>query len=129
MYDPMDDVLVAYPSPGTAVVRFTGEHDLVAREDLRALLDSLVEQNDLVVADVSEAKFVDSTTMHALLDADTAARVRGRTFRLQLGTAAIVRRAFELSGVLGRLEYVDSREEALGRENGKSGLSDSIAAS
>jgi anti-anti-sigma factor len=121
-------VLVVYPSPGTAVVRFTGEHDLVAREDLRALLDSLVEQNDLVVADFSDATFVDSTTMHALLDADTAARVRGRTFRLQLGTAAIVRRAFELSGILRRLDCVHSREEALGRENGEPGITNPIPA-
>ena len=116
MYNPMDDVQVEFPSLGTAVVTFEGEHDLLARDELRALLDSLVEQNNLVVADFSRAEFVDSTTLHALLDADAAARVRGTTFRLQLGTAAIVRTAFTLSGVLDRLDCVHSREEALGGE-------------
>ncbi|MDQ3122830.1 MAG: STAS domain-containing protein [Actinomycetota bacterium] len=112
MYDPMDDVHVEHPTLTTAVVTFRGEHDLMARDELRALLELLVEQNTLVVADFSEALFVDSTTLHALLDTDMAARARGRTFRLQLGTAAIVRTAFELSGVLGRLDCVHSREEA-----------------
>ena len=113
MYDPMDDVDVEYPAPGTAVITFRGEHDLMARVELRGLLELLVEQNPLVVADFSEALFVDSTTLHALLDADMAARVRGRKFRLQLGTGAIVRTAFEMSGVLGRLDCAHSREEAL----------------
>jgi len=117
MYDPMDHVQVDYPTVGTAVITFRGEHDLVARDELRAMLDLLVEQHTLVVADFSEAKFVDSTTLHALLDADMAARRQGRKFRLLLDTQAIVRAAFELSGVLNRLDYTNSRAEALGDES------------
>lgn len=117
MYDPMDHVQVDYPTLGTAVITFGGEHDLVARDELRALLDDLVDQNTLVIADFSEAEFVDSTTLHALLDADMAARMNGRGFRIQLGTESIVRAAFELSGVLNRLDYADSRAEALGDES------------
>jgi anti-anti-sigma factor len=113
MYDAMADVCVERPTIGTAVVTFTGEHDLAARDDLEYLLDSLVEENDLVVADFSEALFVDSTTMYVLVNADAAARARGRKLRLQLGTAAIVRTAFELSGLTKRLDCVHSREEAL----------------
>jgi anti-anti-sigma factor len=116
VYDAMTDVQVDRPAPGAAVVEFLGEHDLASRDDLSALLLSLVEENDLVVADFSEALFVDSTTLHVLLDADNAARARGRTFRLQLGTAAIVRMAFELSGMTKRLECVETRAEALGGE-------------
>ncbi len=117
MYDPMDHVQIDYPALGTAVITFTGEHDLVARDELRAKLDFLVEENTLVVADFSEAEFVDSTTLHALLDADMAARKKGRRFRLLLGTQATVRAAFELSGVLNRLDYAKSRAEALGDES------------
>jgi anti-anti-sigma factor len=113
MYDAMAHVHVERPSAGTAVVTFAGEHDLAARDDLTALLDSLVEENDLVVADFSQAEFVDSTTMYVLVNADAAARARGRKLRLQLGTAAIVRTAFELSGLTKRLDCVHSREEAL----------------
>ena len=113
MYDAMADVRVERPTVGTAVVTFTGEHDLAARDDLENLLDGLVEENDLVVADFSEALFVDSTTMYVLVNADAAACARGRKFRLQLGTAAIVRTAFELSGLTKRLDCVHSREDAL----------------
>jgi anti-anti-sigma factor len=111
MYDPMDDVQVESPTPGTVVVNFMGEHDLVARQELRELLDSLVEENEVVVANFSHAQFVDSSTIHALVDADALARVWGKTFRLQLGTAAIVRRAFEVSGILERIECIHEDAE------------------
>jgi anti-anti-sigma factor len=113
MYDAMGDVQVEHPTAGAAVVRFTGEHDLVTRDDVAALLESLIQQNDLVVADFSDAAFVDSTILHALVNADAEARMRGRTFRLQLGTAAIVHRAFELSGLTKRIDCFPAREEAL----------------
>jgi anti-anti-sigma factor len=111
MYDPMDDVKVERPTPGTVVVNFMGEHDLVARQELRELLDSLVEENEVVVANVSQAQFVDSSTIQALIDADALARVWGKTFRLQLGTAAIVRMAFEISGILERIECIPEDAE------------------
>lgn len=113
MDDRLDDVLVERPAPSKAVVTFSGEHDLAARDAVERLLHSLVEENDLVVADFSEATFIDSTMMHVLVTADTAARQRGARFRLQLGTAAIVERAFELSGLLQRLDSAHTREEAL----------------
>jgi anti-anti-sigma factor len=113
MYHAMAAVHVEHPSAGTAVVRFMGEHDLATRDDLQALLESLVEENELVVADFSEALFVDSTTMHVLLNADSTARSRGTKLRVQLGTAAIVRTAFELYGLPKRLECVHSRDQAL----------------
>jgi anti-anti-sigma factor len=114
MYDAMTHVHVERPAVGTAFVTFTGEHDLATRDDLTALLDSLIEENNLVVADFSQALFVDSTMMYVLVNADAAARARGRKLRLQLGTAAIVRTAFELSGLTKLLDCVHSREEALG---------------
>jgi hypothetical protein len=46
-----------------------------------------------------------------------AARARGKAFRVQLGTAVIVRTAFELTGVLNRIECASSREEALRRDH------------
>jgi anti-anti-sigma factor len=129
MYDVMADVRVERPTLGTAVVKFTGEHDLATRDDLADLLDSLVEENDLVVADFSEALFVDSTTMYVLVNADAAARARGRKLRLQLGTTAIVRTAFELSGLTKRLDCVHSREAALRGASAPVGVIDAIALS
>lgn len=107
------EVHVERPRARTAVAVFTGEHDLATVDEVRVLLHSLIEENDLVVVDFSESTFVDSSMMHTLLESDRAARARGRAFRLQLGTAPIVETAFKLSGVLMLLDWVPTREEAL----------------
>ena len=97
----------------------SSQHDLSTSESVEALLGSLIEENELVVVDFSEAEFVDSSTLHALIKSHSAANQRGSTFRLQLGTAPIVHRAFELSGVLKLLGCSPTREEAL--RNGDAG--------
>lgn len=106
-------VSVERPRAKVAVAVLTGEHDLMTADRLRALLRTLVEENDLVVVDVSEAEFVDSTTMTALIVSNELAVERGRRFRLQLGTAPIVRRAIELGGLLEMLKWAATREEVL----------------
>jgi anti-sigma B factor antagonist len=109
----LEDVQVERPADGTAVVVFSGEHDLFTKTQVRDLLDSLVRWDKLVVADFSSASFVDSSILGVLLDANEQARKLGKTFRLQLGTAAIVHRAFEICGVFAVIERVTTREEAL----------------
>ena len=107
------DTHVLRPSFGQAVVELNGEHDLETKEMLAELLASLIEENDLVVVDISQAEFIDSSVLHNLLKADRLARARGSRFRIQLGTAAIVEKALELSGLLDCLEVVPDRERAL----------------
>jgi len=46
---------------GTAVVQLLGEHDLATRTEIHDLFSSLVEETDLVVVDVTEARCIDST--------------------------------------------------------------------
>jgi anti-anti-sigma factor len=113
MLDLPQNVELEQPTSGVAVVSFTGEHDLAARDQARDLLSRLVDKNRLVVADFSRADFVDSWILAVLQDIGRAAREGGVTFRLQLGTAPIVAKAFQLSGVLDELECVSTREEAL----------------
>src|SRR5688500_246694 len=109
----LEAVFVEQTAEQAAVVHFTGEHDLATRTEVQELLQTLVMDNDLVVADVTDAQFIDSSLLSALFVANATARDRGSRFRLQLGTAAIVRRALEVSGVLEGIECVSSREEAL----------------
>jgi anti-anti-sigma regulatory factor len=73
-----------------------------------------VADNELVVADFSEATFVDSAVIHLLLETKLQAEARQGRFRIQLGTEDIVYRVFEIAGVLPVLECASSREEALG---------------
>jgi anti-anti-sigma regulatory factor len=65
------------------------------------------------VVDVGDADFIDSSFLRNLLVADRHAREQGKVFRLQMGTAPIVRRALEASGILQRLDVVHSRAAAL----------------
>lgn len=109
----LDDVQVERPAPATAVVVFSGEHDLATRGQLSDLFDSLVLNDELIVADFSAATFVDSSILGVVLDTHRRARGLEKTFRLQLHTAAIVSRAFEICGVLEVIEHAKTREEAL----------------
>ena len=108
-----DDVQVEQLDARTAVVTFVGEHDLMTTPAVEELLGSLIEQNELVVSDFSKALFVDSSMLHTLVQADSKAKGQGHAFRLQLGTAPIVRRAFEISGLYELLDISPTREEAL----------------
>ncbi len=107
------DIQVEQPTPDAAVVVFTGEHDLATADRIQDLLELLVEQHAVVVADFSEAEFVDSSVLRTLSRAHVAAESCGSSFRLQLGTAPVVERAFELSGILSHLSHWESRAEAL----------------
>jgi anti-anti-sigma regulatory factor len=88
---------------------------LATRDEVRELLDSLVRSDIHIVADFSSAQFVDASILRVLLDTSECARELGKVFRLQLGTAAIVRRAFEICGVFEVVEHVATRGEALAR--------------
>jgi anti-anti-sigma factor len=107
------DVDVLRPRVGVAVVELRGEHDLATRSEIDDLFTSLVEGNDLVVVDVTEARFVDSTFLLNLAKAHRLAESRGSRLCLQLGTAPIVRMALDVSGLLERLDCVTDREQAM----------------
>jgi anti-anti-sigma factor len=107
-----DDIRIERPGEGTAVVVLTGEHDLSVRAEVEDILESVIGENRIVVADLSEAEFVDSTIISLLVQAKRDAAEQGCSFRLQLGTEAIVRRIFDVTGVLDLLEVAETREEA-----------------
>ena len=114
MYDSVPTELkVLQPRRGMAVVEVLGEHDLATRYETAALFDRLVAANDVVVIDVSEALFIDSTFLNNLVKAQRAARERGNTVLLQVGTEPAVRRILEISNFLTHFDHVSSREEAL----------------
>lgn len=113
---PTNDVLVERPANGTAVVVFSGEHDLASTPDVKELLDSLLREEALVVADSPAAKFVDSAILNVVPESHARAVILGKVFRLQIHTQHIVRRAFEMAGVFSVVQHVTTREEALRRE-------------
>ena len=86
------EVDVLRPRVGVVVVELRGEHDLATRSEIDDLFTSLVEANDLVVVDVTEARFVDSTF---LLNLRMGLRRGGRTTPPLAAPAVAVARAEE----------------------------------
>lgn len=111
------ELKVSLPRAEAAVVELHGEHDIAERDKLSSVLSDLVARNQLVVVDVSDATFIDSSVLHELSSAEKQARTMGKRIVLQMGTAAIVERAFEISGLLQLLDLATTRDQALSRLN------------
>lgn len=111
------DLEVLLPRRGTAVVVLQGEHDLSTKDQLYATFASLLETNNIVVADVSEVLFIDSSTLGVLAWVHRTAGKSGKEFRLQVGTEPIVKRILEISGLLRVFDSYPTRDDAIdGRE-------------
>ena len=116
----LEDVQVTFPRPGVCVVCLCGEHDAATRVLMGELFDDLFLTNDLVVVDVTEAQFIDSSILSTFFAAEKLAREQGKDFRIQLGTEAIVKRVFEVSGALDHLTWGPSRDAVLNQSHGVS---------
>ncbi len=101
------------PRRGAVVVELKGEHDLMSAGSLYETLSSLLDSHRVVVADLSQVLFVDSSTLAVLVRAHRKALEAGKQFRLQLGTEPIVERVLEISGLLKFLDCYPTRDEAL----------------
>lgn len=73
----------------------------------------LLGSNELVVVDVSETAFIDSSFIRALVRAQKYAATVGSRLRLQVGTEPVVRKVLEMTGVMEYLDCVSTRAEAL----------------
>ncbi len=62
---------------------FAGEHDLATKSEVHELLTGLREDNELVIADFSNAQFVDSSILGVL----TAVRRRLRIAQLRFASS------------------------------------------
>lgn len=108
-----EDIVVSHPRTGVAVAAFKGEHDVHTKDEVAALLGDLIAKNQLVIAALGDALFIDSSFLSNLVQADTAAKGRGTRLVLEMGTDSIVHKVFEVSGLLERLDCITSKEQAL----------------
>jgi anti-sigma B factor antagonist len=97
---------------GGVVVSLTGELDLYNAETVRAaLLDCCAEEPDLLVVDLEEVRFIDSTALGVLIEARS--RMANRSaFRLA-SPGLETRRALEVSGLDRHFSVHESVDEAL----------------
>ncbi len=91
----------------------SGELDLLSSPALdRAIGDQVESDLELVVVDLRELDFMDSTGLHAVLRIQHGAHELGRRFALIRGPEQ-VQRLFELTGLTETLTIVDSPEQLL----------------
>lgn len=98
-----------------AVVVLEGEQESYQSARLAPQLDALLRDGVPVVVDLSEATFVDSTTISVLLNAQGEAQRRGSGFVLEMdeSTAVYARRIFQITGLDALFSIRGTRPEAL----------------
>jgi anti-sigma B factor antagonist len=106
-------IQVRSPQPHAALIELGGEHDLYSADQLRQTIDMSLPGCDHLIIDLSAAEFVDSTIIGVLVQTMKKASGLGRKFGVVLGTAPVVERALEVSGVLPLLNVEPTVERAL----------------
>jgi anti-sigma B factor antagonist len=96
-----------------ALLTVAGEHDLYTAPALREQLDRALAAGDLIV-DLSDATFVDSSVLGALLNARQRAieEQRGFAVCLKPDSSAMVRQVFEITGLMPTMPVLASVDEA-----------------
>jgi anti-anti-sigma factor len=98
---------------GRALVRVSGEFDLAATQAVEdALLSVEDEANRVIVLDLREVTFLDSTGLRAITSADHRAREAGHELKIVRGPEQ-VQKLLYVTGMDKILPLVDDPEESL----------------
>jgi len=97
---------------GAVVVSLAGELDLYNAEEIRgSLFDAIAGEPELLVVDLEQVRFIDSTALGVLIEARSRMADRDG-FRLA-APALEARRALEISGLDRHFDVHDTVAEAL----------------
>lgn len=118
----MENVEVSYSDTDIAIVKLFGEHDMADSEELSRVLHQVLGARDLLIVDLSEAAFIDSSILNSLIAANKTADRAGLKMTIQLGPKATAARVLEVSGLNGFLTCASSREEAITLARNGSGV-------
>jgi len=97
---------VAARGDGRVVVQPRGELDMATQEELRAALKRAAAEGSLVVLDLGELRFVDTSGLRLILETAEASRRDGFAFAVLPGAPA-VQRLFEVAGVTELVPFED----------------------
>ena len=96
------------------VVTLVGEHDLSTRQDVLAELERVRIAGASVIVDLSEADFIDSSVLSALVAAQRRAEwTPGRRFGVVVPARGAARRLFDLTDVGSVFATFASRSDAI----------------
>ena len=96
-----------------AALCLEGEFDMANAPQIVEEGEQLLRGGKQLILDLTDATFVDSSAVHALFRLAATGRKQDRVVVLQLGTAAIVERAVDISGLDHVLPRASTRGEAL----------------
>jgi anti-sigma B factor antagonist len=105
--DPELDVRVQSSEGGATVLAFAGELDLSNAEEARSALVEAQGTANAVFLDLRALRFLDSSGLRVLLEANRRAAEGGGSLKVAAGEG-VVSRVFELSGVGALLDLVDA---------------------
>jgi anti-anti-sigma factor len=88
---------------GDACVVLSGDHDFDTVGQVRTELGRALSQERPIIVDLSEATFIDSTILLALIETNRVCERRGTTLTLRPGPHPI-RRLLELTGLAHRFQ-------------------------
>src|SRR4051794_27823280 len=103
-------IQVRRPRAGEGHVILTGEHDLTTRGQLETAVESVIATSSVLVVDVTDVDFLDSTLINALCQSRRRADDAGAEFSLVTGQNVLVRRVLEMASVLELLNVVEALE-------------------
>jgi anti-anti-sigma factor len=106
-------IQVRTPQPGAALVVLGGEHDLHSSDRLQQTFADTLFGSEHLIVDLSTAEFIDSTIIGVLIQTKNSAEGLGRKFTVVLGTAPVVERILDVTGVLPLFKVVPTVERAL----------------
>jgi anti-sigma B factor antagonist len=104
-------VLDASFDEGTVRVRFEGELDLSTVPDAEEFVSNIEREHtpEMLVLDLRELRFLDSSGLRFILAVDSRARREGRRLQIVPGPEA-VNRVFRIALLDKRLEFVEETE-------------------
>jgi anti-anti-sigma factor len=111
-----DDTGKVHVRPETdniVAISLEGEFDRANSFLISEQAEQALDEDKHLILDLSGASFIDSSTIHALVQAQNAAAKQGLVIVLQLGTAATVERALQLSGIDQLVPRAGTRGEAV----------------
>jgi anti-sigma B factor antagonist len=109
--DPTLQISVSHER-GATVVAVAGELDAASTPQLHDPIEAAVDNGDALVLDLGACEFVDSTGLHAIIDARAALQGKGGRFALACAPRGAVARLLDVA-VPGVLDVHATRQAAL----------------
>jgi anti-anti-sigma factor len=94
-------------------IRLVGEFDMANAASFRTEAEGAIRAHDHLILDLSDTTFVDSAVINTLFSVGKRAMAERRVVVLQLGTAPIVEKALEISGIDRAVPRADTRSGAI----------------